>query len=63
MIPLFHASGHNLYAKSAHLYLDDAMKIKEKFGEEGFRKFVSQSYFTIRRLKAFWGGGMWTDMI
>lgn len=30
MIPYFHASGHFLYAKSAHLYLQDMTKLEEK---------------------------------
>jgi len=28
MLPYFHASGHFLYAKSAHLYLQDMLKLQ-----------------------------------
>ena len=28
MLPYFHASGHSLYAKSAHLYLQDMHNLK-----------------------------------
>ena len=30
MIPFFHATSHNLYAKSAHLYLQDIREFKLK---------------------------------
>lgn len=30
MLPYFHASGHFLYAKSAHLYLQDMLDLEEK---------------------------------
>lgn len=58
MLPYFHASGHFLYAKSAHLYLQDMSRLREKMPAEEFHKFTDQGYFTIRRTNKFWSGIM-----
>ncbi|KAL7294973.1 hypothetical protein TKK_0011684 [Trichogramma kaykai] len=39
MLPYFHASGHNLYAKSAHLYLQDMLSDDYKTNSGEFDKF------------------------
>lgn len=36
MLPYFHASGHFLYAKSAHLYLQDMIKLECTMDEQTF---------------------------
>jgi len=61
MIPFFYASGHFLYAKSAHLYLQDMECLEEKMSAHEFHKFTACGYFTIRRSDKFWCGIM-TDM-
>ncbi|KAL7304817.1 hypothetical protein TKK_0003040 [Trichogramma kaykai] len=64
MLPYFHASGHNLYAKSAHLYWQDMLSIKnkqKKMNLEELNKFSQLGYFTIRRNDKF-RSGTWTDM-
>ncbi|XP_031784033.1 uncharacterized protein LOC116417072 [Nasonia vitripennis] len=61
MIPYFHASGHNNYAKSAHLYLQDMLTLKDVMDEHQFELFTTKGYFTIRRSDKFWCG-VWSDM-
>jgi len=62
MIPYFHASGHFLYAKSAHLYLQDMRKLKQTINDEHeFERFTYEGFFTIRRSHKFWCG-VWSDM-
>lgn len=62
MLPYFHASGHNLYAKSAHLYWQDMKKINEKISDAyELAQLTSDGYFTIRRTHKFWSG-VWSDM-
>lgn len=56
MLPYFHASGHFFYAKSAHMYLQDMLDLKASMGEFEYKKFTTQSYFTIRRSHKFWSG-------
>lgn len=60
MLPFFHASGHFLYAKSAHLYLQDMYNLKERMDEAEYEQFVNGG-FTIRRTDKFWSG-IWSDM-
>lgn len=36
MLPYFHARGHFLYAKSAHLYLQDMLKLEENMDGQTF---------------------------
>ena len=61
MIPFFHATVHNLYAKSAHLYLQDMREIKNKMNTFEYEKFANDGFFTIRRSDKFWSG-IWSDM-
>lgn len=61
MIPYFYASGHFLYAKSCHLYLQDMLNLKERMTAEEYEQFTSKGYFTIRRSDKFWCG-TWSDM-
>lgn len=49
MIPFFHASGHNNYAESAHLYLQDLFQLTSELDEQEFASFITNGYFTIRR--------------
>lgn len=53
MILFFHASGHFLYAKSAHLYIQDMRKLKEEMDEYEYDQFTSEGFFTIRRTHKF----------
>ncbi|KYM97251.1 hypothetical protein ALC62_12065 [Cyphomyrmex costatus] len=57
MLPYFHASGHFLYAKSAHLYLQDMRCLEQKMPSDEYQKFVN-GFFTIRRTNKFWSGIM-----
>lgn len=61
MIPYFYSSGHNLYAKCSHLYLQDMLKLKDTMMEAEYRKFID-GFFTIRRFDRRWSG-IWTDMV
>lgn len=62
MIPYFHANGHFLYAKSAHLYLQDVRKLKETINDDyEFTRFTFDGFFTIRGTHKFWCG-VWSDM-
>lgn len=54
MLPIFHASGHNLYAKCAHLFVQN-MKTLDR---EAHKNFIKN--FTIRRTDKFYCG-MFTD--
>lgn len=54
MLPYFHASGHFLDAKSAHLYLQDMRKLKDTINDDyEFTRFT-EGFFTIRRTDKFW---------
>lgn len=57
---IFHASGHFLYAQSAHLYVQDMRKLKVSMTEYEFDLSTSQG-FTITRGHKFWAG-VWADM-
>lgn len=61
IIPFFHASGHLLYAKSCHLYLQDMFNLESSMKKEEFEKYVHEGYFTIRRTDSFWAE-VWSDM-
>ncbi|KYN10940.1 hypothetical protein ALC57_16910 [Trachymyrmex cornetzi] len=61
MLPYFHASGHFLYAKSAHLYLQDMRKLKDTINDDYEYMQFTEEFFTIRRTHKFWSG-VWTDM-
>lgn len=47
MLPFFHVTGHFLYAKSAHLYLQDMLKLKNNVDQRTFKK-CTNGFFTIR---------------
>jgi hypothetical protein len=40
MLPYFHASGHFLYAKSAHLYVQDMLGLERKISKIDYERFV-----------------------
>lgn len=61
MLPHFHAAGHLAYAKSAHLYLQQMMKLETRMTPEEYHKFTNEGYFTIRRTNKLWAG-IWSDM-
>ncbi|CAH2098341.1 unnamed protein product [Euphydryas editha] len=58
MLPIFHSSGHFLYAKSSHLYLQDMLNLEKIMTPEEFHSFTALGYFTIRRTDKFWSGIM-----
>lgn len=62
MLPFFHAAGHHLYAKSAHLYVQKMMDLPQKMKKEEFERFSRDGYFSIRRSARNWSG-IWTDMV
>lgn len=49
MLPVFHASGHFLYAKSCQLYLQDMIALQDEMTENEYENFTKNSFFTIRR--------------
>ncbi|CAH2086035.1 unnamed protein product [Euphydryas editha] len=61
MLPYFHAGGHFLYAKSAHLYLQDMLKLEETMDQQAFENFKN-GFFTVKRTEKF-NSGTWTDMV
>lgn len=61
MIPYFHASGHYLYAKTAHLHVQQMLELKETMDPLEYKKFTELGYFTVRQTNKFWCG-IWTDM-
>ena len=61
MLPYFHASGHYLYAKCAHLYLQDMLILEHSMPPDEFQAFTSKGGFTIRRSDKCWCG-TWRDM-
>ncbi|CAH2005907.1 unnamed protein product [Acanthoscelides obtectus] len=60
MLPYFHASGHFLYARCCHLYLQDMHSLKDKMSAQEYEMFTGGG-FTARRTSKFWCG-TWTDM-
>lgn len=61
MLPLFHASGHFAYAKSAQIYLQDMVDLEFTMDPIEYSKFATEGYFTIRRSNKAWSG-VWSDM-
>lgn len=61
MLPYFHAAGHILYAKSAHLYAQDMCTLASRLPPDVYESFTTKGFFTIRRSERFWSG-IWTDM-
>ena len=53
MLPFFHAAGHFLYAKSAHLYFQDMLSLEERMDPIELYNFIAKGYFTIRRCDKF----------
>ena len=60
MLPIFHASAHLNYAKSAQVYLQDSLELLNSMNPEN-DLYVKSGYFTIRRTEKFWSG-VWSDM-
>ena len=54
MLPYLAASGHNLYTKSAYLYLQDMTKLQQ-LHPEVYVHFL-QGYHVIYRSNRFWAG-------
>ncbi|KAJ8671046.1 hypothetical protein QAD02_002305 [Eretmocerus hayati] len=61
MLPYYHASGHNLYVKSLHMYLQDMLRLKEKLTTDEYDKFVTKGFFTIGRSNKF-RSGIFSDL-
>lgn len=55
-------SGRVQYARCAQIYLQDMMDLKKRMSSEEYRKFVTESFFTVRRTSKFFSG-TWTDMV
>lgn len=60
MLSYFHATGHFLYAKSAHLYLQEMVNLENTMDEETFVN-LKNGFFTVKRTEKF-NSGTWTDM-
>ena len=60
MLPYFAASGHNFYAKSSYIYLQQ-MQDLEKTNPNVYKKFL-EGYHVARRSDRFWGG-LSTDLM
>lgn len=54
MHPFFAASGHNNYAKSIQVYLQDMQKLHET--NPDVHRFFSDGNFVTRRTNRYWGG-------
>ena len=54
MLPYFVASGHNLYGKSAYIYLQHIMRLQEKHPEVYWH--FSNGLHVVRRTDRFWAG-------
>ena len=52
MLPVFHAGGRHLYARAAHIYLQDM----EALDVNKHEKFITEGYWTIRRSSKYWCG-------
>lgn len=61
MLPYFHASGHFLYAKAAHIYLQRMMDLQDKFLDFELQDFVN-GFFTMHFTDKSWSGIM-SDMV
>lgn len=53
MIAYFYATGHNLYAKCSHLYLQDMLQLRNTMNETQYATFID-GLFTIRRSERVW---------
>ena len=54
MLPYFAAAGHNLYAKSAHIYLQTMGRLKDE--HPIIYDFFNDGYHVVRRSDRFWAG-------
>ncbi|KAF4526696.1 hypothetical protein B566_EDAN015334 [Ephemera danica] len=54
-------AGHLKYAKYAHVYVQDMIKLKQDMPEDEYIRFTKGG-FTIRRNDCYWSG-CWTDLI
>ena len=54
MLPYFAASGHNLYLKSAHIYLQSMLQLPET-NPDVYEAFMA-GYHVIRRSDRYWAG-------
>lgn len=61
MLPFFHSSGHFLYAKTGHFYLQKMLELEGVLNVIEYSKFISQGFFSIRRTDKPWSG-VWSDM-
>ncbi|KMQ84698.1 hypothetical protein RF55_17292 [Lasius niger] len=61
MLPIFYASGHLAYAKSAQLYHQDMSNFQQVMTVNEYQKFTENSYFTIRKSNKMTSRN-WTDM-
>lgn len=61
MLPYFHASGHNLYAKCSHMYLQDMLTLESTMHIFEYNSFAKSGFFTIRRSDKLWSG-IFADM-
>ncbi|KAK3108216.1 hypothetical protein FSP39_003394 [Pinctada imbricata] len=59
MLPYFAASGHNLYLKSAYIYLSDMLKMRTSHPDI-YASFLSGQH-VVRRTDRYWAG-IWTDL-
>ena len=53
MLPYFHAAGHIIYAKSAHLYAQDMCTLGSLLPSNVYENFTAKGFFTIRRSDRF----------
>ena len=60
MLPYFAAAGHNLYAKSAHMYLQTMLKLPETHPD--MHSSFLNGLHVIRRSERYWAG-LSTDLI
>ncbi len=54
MLPYFAASGHNLYAKSAHIYLQMMQELPQTHPD--VYKSFNEGYHVVRRSDRYWAG-------
>ena len=60
MLNLYAATGHYHYAKSARLYLQRMLKLKDNYPWL-YQKLKENWYHCVRRTNKFWAG-LWTDL-
>ena len=60
MLPHFAASGHHLYFRSVHIYLQTTENL-EVTNKKVYERFQN-GYHVVRRIQQFWGG-LFTDLI